>query len=243
MPPKNIFRHSIAVCIFAQVFVVLPGKAQTLQVEELPDSTVVYAGGTAGDGVGVYAGGLTALPGSQLGKGLAIRGGVNGGFYEYQSGSVRVTADYVGAELALVYQLSGDWGWANLGAGPRITKTNLSIVDPGNNRDGTRFDLGLSTDGALGDAWRLGWFGSYGVFDQSYIAQLRLGSLLSTRDQLRLGVEGGLIGDPSYMRKSIGGFVSALIVKKWEGQLSIGASKQEGASAQPYVSVGASHVF
>ena len=49
---------------------------------------VAFAGGAAGDGLSGYAGVVHALPGSALGKGLAVRGSVSGGSYEYDSGSV-----------------------------------------------------------------------------------------------------------------------------------------------------------
>lgn len=207
------------------------------------DRGVVYAGGSVGDGANGYAGGVIALPGNQLGDGLAVRGGVNGGEYRYTANGQRIEARYIGAELALVYQASGEWGYANLGGGLRVTDTRLSPLDPGNRLRGTRADLALQTDGAVGQTWRAGWFGSFGVNDRTYIAQLRVTGLVSEASGTRLGIEGGAQGDRSYDRQSLGAVASTRLGDKWEGVLSGGASFQEGRSARPYVTLGVSHVF
>lgn len=223
---------------FAAFVATLAPLAATAQ-----DQGVVYAGGSAGDGANGYAGGVIALPGGQLGDGLAVRAGVNGGEYRYTVSGQRIEARYIGAELALVYQLSGSWGYANLGAGPRVTDTRLRPLDPGNRLRGTRVDLALQTDGALGEAWRVGWFGSLGVNDRTYIGQLRLTHLIDSSSGTRLGIEGGAQGDRSYDRQSIGAVASTKLGGKWEGVLSGGASFQEGRKSRPYVSVGVSRVF
>lgn len=206
------------------------------------DQGVIYAGGSAGDGAGGYAGGMIALPGNSLGHGLGIRAGVNGGTYRYQAAQ-RTKARYLGAELALVYQLSGQWGWANFAAGPRIVDTHLNPVDPGNKLRGTRLDAGLQTDGALGNEWRLGWFGSWGIRNESYLAQLRVTRLVDPSSQVRIGLEGIYQGDPTYKRGSLGAHIAFRLSGPWEAQLSAGASEQAGRDAKPYVSVGFSRVF
>lgn len=206
------------------------------------DRGVIYAGGSVGDGAGGYAGGLVALPGGSLGHGLAVRAGVNGGTYRYRT-SERIEATYVGAEVALVYQFSGDWGWVNVSAGPRITDTDLDPEDPGNKLRGTRVDAGLQTDGALGNQWRLGWFGSWGVRNESYIGQLRLTRLVDESSQTRMGLETLLQGDPTYTRVSLGAHLSTALGGDWQGQLSAGASEQAGRKAKPYVALGVSRVF
>lgn len=221
-------------CCLALLLCIAPAWAQ--------DRGVVYAGGGVGDGAGGYAGGLLALPGESLGNGLAVRAGINGGTYRYRTNE-RIEATYIGAEIALVYQMSGDWGWANISAGPRITDTDLSPIDPNNKLRGTRLDGGLQTDGALGNQWRLGWFGSYGVRNESYITQLRMTRLLSPRSGTRLGLEGILQGDPTYKRASLGGHIAKPLGGGWEGQFSAGASEQAGRKARPYVSLGISRVF
>lgn len=206
------------------------------------DRGVAYTGLSAGDGVSGFAGAVVALPGARLGEGLALRGGANAGEYRYLAGATKVEAAYVGAEVALVYQASGAWGWANLGAGPRVTDTRLSPSDPGNRLRGTRFDAALQTDGAYGDAWRLGWFASFGVNDRSYITQLRLGRRLGPR-ATRLGIEGGIQGDRSYTRGSAGAFLSTALGQGIEGVVSAGLTEQGGRNARPYAGVAVSKVF
>lgn len=206
------------------------------------DKGVVFAGGSAGNGAAGYAGAVVALPGDSLGSGLALRASAGGGNYRYQGGPGEIEADYLSGEVALVYQMSGDWGWANLSAGPRITDTRLSPQDPGNRIEGTRLDAAVQTDGAVGQLWRLGWFGSLGVNDRAYIGELRFGRLVSQAGT-RLGIEGGLQGDRSYTRGSAGAFVSTPLKPKWEARLSGGFTEEAGRSARGYVSVGSSHVF
>jgi len=225
----------VTVLASAVATVVAPARAQ--------DSGVVYAGGSAGDGANAYVGGVVALPGARLGDGLALRGGISGGEYRYRTGGQRIEARYIGGELALVYQSSGDWGWANFSGGPRITDTRLRPVDPGNRLRGTRFDLALQTDGAVGNAWRATWFGSLGVNDRAYITQVRLGRLVDGVSDTRLGIEGGVQGDRSYTRLSGGAFASTRVSGRWIGQLSGGVSKQKDRSAKPYVAISASKVF
>ncbi|WP_423143004.1 cellulose biosynthesis protein BcsS [Parablastomonas sp. CN1-191] len=210
------------------------------------DSGVVYAGGGVGNGDGIngYAGGVFSLPGSRLGQGWAIRAGGSGGRYQYESGTVgTVRANYASAELAAVYQTSGDWGWANFGAGPRITHTSLTPSDPANRMRGTRYDLALQTDGAYGQDWRLGWFGSLGVNDRTYITQARLGKRVNAAHNTRMGIEGIVQGDRIYTQEAVGAFVTTGLGPKAEISLSGGASFQTGRSAKPYASVGISHVF
>jgi hypothetical protein len=123
-----------------------------------PYTGVAFAGGAAGDGLSGYAGVVRALPGGQLGKGLALRLSASGGSYEYRAGGTGIDGRFASAEAALVYQRSGDWGWVNLSGGPGITDIRLSPRDPANDRKGTRADIALQSDGALqiDRSWRLG---------------------------------------------------------------------------------------
>ena len=225
---------AIFLCTLFPAFAV-PAAAQ--------DSGVIYAGGGVGEGRNVYAGAVIALPGAELGNGLAVRIGGNGGHYNYQGDTGEVGADYVGGEVALVWQTSGDWGWANFSAGPRVTYTDLDPNDPANDRQGTRIDAAIGTDGALGHHWRLSWFGSYAVRDEAYITEARFGPLIDEASQIRLGVEAGFQGDPSYERGTLGAFASTKFSEGWEGRLSGGISEQAGRNAKPYVAVAFSRLF
>lgn len=204
---------------------------------------VVYAGGMISDSASGYAGAVVSLPGASLGHGLALRAGAGGGRYHYEAGATEITADYASADLALVEQVSGRWGWANFSAGPRFTHTRLSPVDPGNARRGSRWDMGLQSDGALdGSAWRLGWLGSYGVNDEAYLARLQLGRNIDNR-RYRIGLEGAIQGDPTYRKLSGGAFVAVTIGRGFEAQVGGGISKERGQSGKAYASVSLARVF
>lgn len=204
---------------------------------------VAYAGGTVSDSASGYAGAVVSLPGASLGHGLALRAGVGGGRYHYLAGTTEITADYASADVALVEQVSGHWGWASFSAGPRFTHTKLSPVDLANNRRGSRWDAGLQTDGALDSSgWRLGWLGSYGVADEAYQARLQLGRKLGAKG-LRLGFEGGVQGDPSYRKLSGGAFIAAALGRDFEVQAGGGVSKERGQTARGYASLSLVKVF
>ncbi|WP_066557219.1 cellulose biosynthesis protein BcsS [Croceicoccus bisphenolivorans] len=219
------------------------GFAAPAMAQDAPDDGVAYAGATVGDGYNAYAGAVVALPGASLGNGLAVRGSVSLGEYRYDSGGTRIKADYKSAELALVYQTSGSWGWANFSAGPRLTDTKTDPSDPGNRREGTRVDGALTTDGALGNNWRLGWFGSYGAGDEAYYTQLRFGPLLDAPSQTRIGVEGSLQGDETYDRHAVGLFASTAIARNMELRLSGGVGKTDGRDRDGYAAIAISRLF
>lgn len=127
-----------------------------------------FLGASAGTGESVYAGGVLAVPGGHLGQGLAVRASSNAGRHRYEASTQRIDGKYLGAEVALVYQMSGGRGWSNFSIGPRFTKTRLSPGDPENNRQGSRVDFAVQADGARdGEKWRLTWFASSGVIDVS----------------------------------------------------------------------------
>lgn len=208
------------------------------------DRGVVYVGGAAGGGgINGYGGGVVALPGARLGSGLALRGGVTGGEYNYEANGERIDATYIGAEVALVYQVSSEWGWANFAAGPRITDTTLKPNDPGNPLRGTTYDLAIQTDGSVGSRFRATWFGSLGVDKRAYITQLRLSPLLDGTTDTRLGIEGGVQGDRTYTRKSLGLFASRRLGDDWQGLVSGGVTDQRGIGARAYGTLGVSRVF
>ncbi|HKR93166.1 cellulose biosynthesis protein BcsS [Novosphingobium sp.] len=204
---------------------------------------VWFVGGSIDQGQSAYGGAIVALPGARLGSGLALRASAVAGNYEYVTGGQKIEGDYTGGEVALVYQTSGHWGWASFSAGPRVTDTRLKPVDPGNKRLGTRVDAAFQTDGALdGRQWRASWQASYAVNDEAYQTQIRLAHKFGD-GRYRLGVEGGVLGDPSF-RKANGGLHAALpLTGRAEIQLGGGLTFQEGRNAKPYGSVGISSVF
>jgi hypothetical protein len=169
-----------------------------------------FVGAAAGEGPAGYAGFVQSLPGARLGDGLAVRASVAGGQYEYAGGTGTIEASYGAGQLALVRQFSGPWGWANASIGGTYGHTRLSPDDPGNKLRGGSVDVVAGFDGAFdGPRWRLGWYGAYGALNQTYQGQLSLGRKLG--DRMRIGVEGGILGDPSYTRGSAGAFVGVAL--------------------------------
>ncbi len=184
-----------------------------------------------------------ALPGSSLGDGLAVKAAASGGVYDYESRLSLIDANYYGGVVSLVEQWSGAWGWANVSAGARATRTNLTPADPANSRDGLRIDAVVGTDGAFGGGpWRLGWYAEGGVRDESYLARVQLTREVIAK-RLRLGVEGSVSGDPLYRAQSAGLALTAPIGGKVELQLSGGLQFQKGRSEEVYVSIGFSKLF
>lgn len=203
---------------------------------------VWFSGATVSDSRSVYAGAVVALPDARLGDGIAVRASTNAGEYRYNKLGQSVHGRYVGGEVAVVYQLSGPWGWANFSIGPKFTHTALKPLDASNNRRGDRVDLGLQADGARDSArWRLGWYGSIGVFDKSYQARLQLGG--KTASGARFGPEVGVQGDRNYTQESAGGFFAVPVTQRAEVQLGAGASFQHGRKSSPYGALSVSSLF
>jgi hypothetical protein len=225
------------------LFLALPLCLAPAAAQAETPTGVWFVGGSVSESSSAYAGGVVSLPGHSLGHGPAIRLGLSGGRYEYDAGATPITAEYGGAETALVYQFSGKWGWANLSAGPKFSHTKLSPIDPGNKLRGSRWDLGLQSDGAFDGAhWRLGWFASYGVANEAYQAKLQLSRKLSA-ENFRLGIEAGIQGDPSYKKGIVGAFIGKAIGRNLDLQIGSGISEQRGRGPRVYGSIGLSRVF
>ena len=206
---------------------------------------VGFAGGTLGPNESAaYTGAVVALPGGELGRGVAVRASLNGGRYEYVANGLKVDADYRGAEAALVYQMSGRWGWANLSAGPRLTTLKLSPQDPSNNRRGTRLDLGLQLDGGLElHEWRVNWLSAVAVTDRAYLTQLALGRMIRAGSRTRLGAEASIQGDRRYVKVSAGSFASTPLGSNVEARVAAGLSDQKDRQVQPYLAAGMTLLF
>ncbi|HEV2080567.1 MAG TPA: cellulose biosynthesis protein BcsS, partial [Allosphingosinicella sp.] len=186
--------RSIAVAA-AAMSLLLPqaGSAQTYK-------GVAFAGVSTGRGTSGYAGATVALPGGSLGKGLAVRGATSLGDFTFERNGTDFDGEYFSAEVALVSQHSGPWGWANFSAGPRINDLEIEPPDPDNDRVGTRLDLGVQTDGGynINPAWRATWRASSGVFNGTYQVRGTIGRLVDQRSPVRLGLDAGFQGSPEY---------------------------------------------
>lgn len=186
----------------------------------------VFAGGAVGIDQSAYAGVVLALPGSRLGQGWAVRAGVSGSEYDYDSSGVRIDGSQRRGELMAVRQWSGAQGYFNLAAGGRYTDTDLSPRDPGNSRQGGGWDVAVSADGArtMGP-WRAGFFGSYGFDVEDYYLRGDLTHAIGPR--MRLGAEIGVDGDPAYERRRIGAVVAFAPRPEWEVRLSAGGMESD----------------
>jgi hypothetical protein len=203
---------------------------------------VWYLGGSSNTPNG-YGGVLRSLPGAALGHGFALRATASGGEYDYTAGVGKVTAHYEGGDLALVYQSSGAWGWANLAGGPQYVNTDLSPVDPGNKRRGGRWEASLQSDGEFYfDALRVGWYGQGGLTYGSYDARLHVNYRLGS-ERLRLGVEGGVQGDPTYRLEKVGPTLDIQTNSALTIQIGGGVRLQQSLPTQGFVSLGFSRVF
>lgn len=204
---------------------------------------VWFVGGSLSDSGSGYGGVVYSLPGSRLGDGLAIRTTVNGGQYRYQAAEATINGEYVGGEVALVVQSSGQWGWANFSVGPRISDTSLTPADPANTRTGTRFDVGLQGDGTFYlSAFRTHWYGAFGPFEETYNGRLQVGRRFKN-SRFELGVDGRLLGDPSFSQKALGVYLMAPLVDQINLEIGAGAIWQEGENEDGYISLGVSSVF
>jgi hypothetical protein len=212
-----------------RVLAVLPCAVALLGALNAPacaqDKGSIFAGGSVGEDRSAFLGGSIALPGATLGHGPAARAILSGGDYHYDSGGQEIKGDYGAADLALLYQFSGAWGYANIGGGAHYADTDLSPNDPGNQRQGSHWDAMVTADGArnMGD-FRATAFGSY-VFDvEDYYVRADLTRALGAT---RLGVEGVVLGDPSYQRRMVGLVVGYAPVSSWEIRLSAGYSDSD----------------
>ena len=162
----------------------------------------VFAGGETGRDWSAYAGAVWAL---EMGGDArwAVRGIASTGGYDYRSSSVEVESKYGQAEVVLLRQTSGAWGYLNVGGGARFTDTDLEPDDPGNGRRGGRWDALIAADGVRRiQDWEVGGFATYGVDMEEYFVRGRVTRGVGTNG-LRLGVETVVQGDPNYDRQGV----------------------------------------
>jgi hypothetical protein len=202
-----------------------------------------FAGGMLGGGGLAYGGVTLALPGARLGEGPALRFSGYNSDYEYLSGTTRINGADSSAQAILLDQVSGAWGYINLGGGAQFINTNLSPPDPGNPRHGARFDATLDTDGAVSsNAWRADWYANYGLSQRDFQLLADVTRAVSFVDW-RLGVLGGVQGDPDYSRTQLGAMAIHDFASGLELRVSGGATFQGGRGTDGYVSLAASQPF
>lgn len=162
----------------------------------------------------------------------AVRGIVTAGGYDYESVGTRIEGEFTQADVVVLHQSSGSWGYFNVGGGARYTDTTLSPDDTGNGRRGGKWDGLIAVDGIrrAGD-WEAGGFASYGVDMQEYYVRARVTRRLGS-DRFRLGLETIVQGDPNYDRQGVAvvalhragsiEFSASAGVRGGEGQISLG---------------------
>lgn len=205
---------------------------------------VVFVGGSASDAYNVHGGAVVALPGEQLGRGLALRISGSTGKYHYSSDGVGINGEYNSGEMALVYQSSGTWGWANLSAGPRITHLKLVPADPHNPGAGTRWETASQADGQLGTgSFNMGWLASYGFSQKAFLFQLRPGKVLDNGPISKVGLEAVVQGDTRYSARGAGLFANSRLTEQTEIRAAVGATDQAGREPKPYFSLALATLF
>lgn len=202
---------------------------------------VWYAGATASHSPSTNAGLVYSLPGSFLGRGLAVRAGIGGGSYDYEAGARKIDARYATISTGLVYQTSGTWGWANLSAGPSVTRTRLSPTDLDNKSRGTRLDATAQIDGGFqGKSYDIRWIGSAALRDRGYYARLQPGIRVNARTTA--GVELGVQGGRTYQQQSYGLFASRK-VGDVDLTANVGWVQQSAVKDRPFAGLALSRVF
>ena len=205
------------------------------------DKGVVFAGATAGKAPSAYLGGAVALPGSVLGRGPALRAVVARNDYRYDNGVARVKARQTVVTLSAVYQLSGDWGYANFAAGATHRNTRLTPDDRNNPNRGAKWNGVAGVDGAASfGRWRVGGSGSYEFDLGEYYGRLEL--TRTAARSLRLGAEVVAQGNPMYDRQLYGPVLSYQPSAKWEARISAGALVQRTQNS-PYAALSLSRTF
>lgn len=202
------------------------------------DRGIAYVGGSAGGGPSGDIGAIVALPRNEIGSGLAVSISASATRYHYNSSVGRVRASASDAGIGLVYQFSGDWGWWDIAAGPRLNHLRLDRRDPDNSDQGSRLTVGFGTDGEINlDAARKLHFASdFTLRNRGFDARVGLGQRLERTHASEVGIEAGVQGDRNYTAVTVGLFASRKVARDLEAQVTLGAKREEGATA-PYGSV------
>lgn len=206
------------------------------------DKGVVFVGGTVGeDSPSVYIGAVTALPGSALGRGLAVRTVVGRSEYRYDAGAATIEGRANSITVSALHQWSGEWGYANAAAGVAYHRTRLTPDDPNNRNRGSRWNAVVGLDGVYRfGPWQLGGLGSYGFDIKEY--QIRGDLTHAVSGKLRLGAEATAQGDPSYERQLYGAVAIIAPGPKWELRVAGGGMFEESRNG-PYAALSVSRVF
>lgn len=201
---------------------------------------IALAGLEAGRDNGyAYWGTVLPLPGQHLGQGFVQRYWLDYVAYRYEKLPQQdIDAKAAGVEAALGYQQSSANGWWGAYLGPRYASTRLSPDDPGNNDRGGHLRAKLQFEGEteLGAGWRLNGIASHLIGQSSYWLRFRAQTRLD--NQLLLGPELVVQGDPSYRLFKLGVYVGGIKLGR-DAALTVkaGASKLDSGSAGAYAGI------
>lgn len=202
-------------------------------------NVTVFAGGKLDVADSAYAGAAVGLPGSSENHGLALRGAVFAGSYDYDAVGTPVEADFTGGQVELAWRFSSGDTWGSVGVGYRYTDTDLSPADPGNRRDGGQGQAVVSVDGGhVSGAWRVDWYGSYGTRLDDYDVQASVTHAVGTSSRMRLGLEVGAEGDSNYSAYRVGPVLGVKLDDRSEIQIAAGYSDGDERDSQGYVRIG-----
>ncbi len=230
------YPHGLA-CGLLMLCTAAAGQASAQNASQ--NDVTVFAGGKLDVADSAYAGAAIGLPGSNQGRGLALRGAVFTGSYEYDAAGTPIDADFTGAQIELAWRYSSADTWGSVGVGYRYTDTDLSPPDPGNRRDGGQGEAIVSVDGGhVSGPWRVDWYGSYGFRLDDYDAQASVTHSIGTLKLLRVGVEVGADGDSNYSAYRVGPMLGLRLDDRSEIQLSAGYSDGDQRDSQGYVRIG-----
>lgn len=231
MYSRTCAKRAAIVCIaVASGLLALAGPLTALA----DDQVLFFAGGQADFANYVYMGATVALPGATIGNGIALRGYVDTGGYNYISSDLGlVKANFGGGELDAVYQLSRQNFWSNFAIGANDTYTGLAPYDPNNSLRGQQLEMRVGLDGGkIAGPWRADWFGYYGTRLQDYEARLSVTHSLSSL--WRLGVEGYGEGNPTYHLRQVGPYAGWSLSQRSELQFSVGPAWESGFAPRAY---------
>ena len=190
--------------------------------------TTVFAGATAGEDQSAYLGAQRRLVTGPTG-GWSVRGGVSAGRYDYDSNGVGIDGSFVQVQALALREWFKGPGYAAIGVGPRFAETRLKPSDPGNEREGGRFDAVVTAEGAWnGEIWRATAYAEYGVDQSAFYT--RLVATRRVAGPWRAGVEALAEGDRTYDRLGGGLVLAHGVNASREIRVSVGAMDRDGGS-------------
>ncbi|HEY2475433.1 MAG TPA: cellulose biosynthesis protein BcsS [Candidatus Cybelea sp.] len=199
------------------------------------DRVEVFMGGQTAFSNYFFMGATVALPGSNIGDGFAVRSYLAAGGYDYNGGTLgTVRANFVGAELDGVYQLTRKNLWSDFALGVNDTYTALNPYDPNNILRGQQVELRVTLDGGtVSGPWRADWFGYYGTRVQDYQSYADVTHAVAPK--WRLGVLGYLEGNPTYTLRQLGALGGLSFSERSELQLAAGEGWETSFAPRAFV--------